>query len=77
MKEADKHIAKLHAGLVELSNVKTVSNNLVLQLSSVQEKLRKMLALVPGFVDAKGAFERAIPGLQAAIACRVSESSTS
>ena len=67
VKEVDKHIAKLHAGLVELSNVKTVSNNLVLQLSSVQEKLNKMLALVPGFVDAKAAFERAIPGLQAAI----------
>ena len=77
MKGADNHMDKLHAGLVELSNVKTVSNNLVLQLSSVQEKLSKMLALVPAFDDAKAAFERAIPGLQAAIACRGSESSTS
>ena len=38
MKDANKHMDKLHVGLVELSNVKTVSTNLVLQLSSVQEK---------------------------------------
>lgn len=60
-------MAELSKGLSELAKMKVVTANLGVQLKSCQDKLNKMLFLLPSLFNAKYAMEQAIPSLQACI----------
>ena len=60
-------IKKLRDELIELSDIKVVSKNLATQLQSCQQKMSKMLAMLPTFFSVKESIEKAVPLLQACI----------
>nr|XP_057936701.1 uncharacterized protein LOC131134966 [Doryrhamphus excisus] len=65
--EAKLQIKNLRDELIELSDMTTVSKNLATQLQSCQQKMNKMLAMLPTFFSVKEAIEKAIPLLQACV----------
>ena len=55
-KAAEKSLSDLKTGLLELSNMSVVTTTLAVQLRSCQEKLNKILSLLPNMFETKECF---------------------
>lgn len=64
---ANDEIETLKIGLKNLAETKVLTTNLSVQLRSCQEKLQKMMSLLPSLFSCKEAMEAAIPNLQGAV----------
>ena len=65
--KADNFFMELRKSLIEISNIKIISNNLSVQLKSCQDKLTKILNIIPVLFNTKKALDNAIPYLQSAL----------
>jgi hypothetical protein len=61
---AESALKDLVVGLKELSSIKVVTGNLGVQLKSCQDKLNKMLGILPNMFDVKTALEQAIDSIR-------------
>lgn len=64
---AERFLSELKTSLCEVANIKVVTTNLANQLKSSQEKLLKMLMMLPVVFNSKDALEQAIPLLHGCI----------
>ena len=64
---AESKLADLSVGLIQLSKLKVSYGHLGLQLQSCQQKLNKMMSLLPCMFESKHTMEEAIPTLQASV----------
>ena len=64
---ADKQLGILTTDLSDLAHIEVVTTTLTAQVKSAQEKLNKMLLLLPVMFSVKDALEKAIPKLQGGI----------
>ena len=64
---AGTRVSDLKRGLLQLSELKVITGNLSVQLKSSQDKLNKMLFLLPVLFQSKEAMEDAVTNLQASV----------
>ena len=67
LNEVDENVKFLKSELIALSQIKILTTNLSVQLKSCQQKMNKMMEMLPIFFNTKKATETAIYSLQCAL----------